>query len=315
MKPIAAPVILCLMVLHINVSAQQAKDSISLLKDMVTKQDDSLIVDKSSSSAIKKSYFQAGLNYESNNVYLGRKDSSILPYLTPALSYYHKSGFYMTSSFGFLVSGPDSRLDEVTVEGGYNFSSGDYDGIFTASKFFYNAQSSNVHAEVSGSVAYENSYDFGWVKPGFTTTLNFGKKTDFAAAFSIEHDFFAFEDALQISPTIVANASTQNYYNQYYKNRRYSVNRNGKIVNRQIKLSGEVLDAAAFKILDYELSLPVTYSSGKCIFIFTPTFAIPVHPAIVNVNYLLTNGTTITRTHTEQIGNSLYWNFEFQFNF
>jgi hypothetical protein len=39
----------------------------------------------------QESYFETGVGYQSNDVYFGRKDSSALPYITPVLSYYHKS--------------------------------------------------------------------------------------------------------------------------------------------------------------------------------------------------------------------------------
>src|SRR5436305_9021637 len=57
---------------------------------------DSIVVDKEELKLIKKSHFDGGISYLNNDVYLGRKDSSLLPYYIPVLSYYHKSGLYFS---------------------------------------------------------------------------------------------------------------------------------------------------------------------------------------------------------------------------
>lgn len=46
----------------------------------------------------KESYFKADLNYLNDLVYLGRRDSIAVPYLTATIGYYHKSGFYLTGA-------------------------------------------------------------------------------------------------------------------------------------------------------------------------------------------------------------------------
>ncbi len=53
---------------------------------------------------MRESHFEAGISYQSNDVYLGRKDSTVLPYIIPAFSYYHLSGLYATVSLGIHCS-------------------------------------------------------------------------------------------------------------------------------------------------------------------------------------------------------------------
>ena len=67
--------------------------------------------DSAKNSKPDKSYFEAGLSYLSNNVYLGRHDSLKIPYLTPSFNYYNKSGFYAGSTLSYITSAGNSRVD------------------------------------------------------------------------------------------------------------------------------------------------------------------------------------------------------------
>ena len=85
-----------------------------------------------------KSYFQVGLKYLSDNVYLGRKDSATISYITPTLGYYNKSGFYITGGISYQPNNGANRIDLATIEAGYDFSIKDkfYGGLY-AGKYFY----------------------------------------------------------------------------------------------------------------------------------------------------------------------------------
>jgi len=255
----------------------------------------------------KKSYLSIGLSYLNDNVYLGRKDSAKIPYITPDIAYYFKSGFYIEGSLSYVNSSSQNRIDAVTFSGGYAFTAGNYSGDATASKFFYSSQSTSVKSEVKSSLAYYNSYNFGFITPTVTATLNFGTKTDIAGQFGLEHSFSALKDKLVITPTLAANASTQNYYSNYYKKRKYTIKRKGKApVPGIANVSGIVENASTFKLLDYEISLPLEYETGKFTFSFTPVYAIPVHPSVVQITTVKENGNSTTRTATEKIANTFF---------
>jgi hypothetical protein len=259
-----------------------------------------------------KSYFQVGASYVNDNVYFGRKDSVALPYLTPTLSYYSKSGFYATTSVGFLTSSSGTRFDMFDAAAGFAFSSGNYDGDFTATKYYYSSQSTSVKSGVIASIEYLSGYDFGFIRPTLLATLNIGTKLDIAATPAIEHSFFLLKDKAEITPTFLLNASTQNYYNDYYKVRRYSAKRITKLAPKGVKsISGEVINADEFKVLDYEVSVPLKYSFGKCQVSFTPVYAIPVHPADVAITTTLNNGTSTTRNGFEKLQNTFFGTLEF----
>jgi hypothetical protein len=297
-------------------SKTEAQDSSSIkIKDTtIIKFTDTLTdkqkeeIQKSLDSLLKpaKSYFQAGISYLSNNVYMGRKDTVSIPYITATAGYYHKSGLYINTSASYLPNANPGRIDLFTIEGGYNFKAGKFEGQANADKFFYSSESNNVKAELKGSLSFFGSYDFGFIKPTITPALNIGNKLDFALTVGLEHTFYADNDALDITPAINANGSTQNYYNSYYKERKFRIKKNGVIVPKA-SISGAVDDAAAFKILDYEFTIPVNYTIKKFTFNFTPVYAVPVHPAMVTITTQVANLAPKIRTGAEKVSNSFFW--------
>ena len=259
-----------------------------------------------SPSTKKKTYLAAELSYMNDNVYLGRKDSARLPYLTLDLGYHFKSGFFIDASVNYLASS-DSRIEAVNFEGGYSFTSRKYSGEATFTKYFYSSKSTNVKSEVKSSLSYFNSYDFGFITPTFTAFLNFGSKTDVGGTLGLEHTFYALDDRFDITPTFTANASTQNYYNNYYKTRRYTIKRKNKPpVTGIANVTGRVENASQFKVLDYEASLPIDYQAGKFTFSANPVYAFPVNPSIVQVTTTRANNTSTTRFNTEKTENTFF---------
>lgn len=264
----------------------------------------------------KHSHFEAELSYVNDNVYLGRKDSVAIPYMSPRIGFFHKSGFFSDLSLGYMTSAGEMRIDMAALDAGYSFETGNYEGTVTATKYWYNSNSTNVKAEMQGSVSYYHSYDFGFIRPSMELSLNMGNKADFAGAFGLSHSFYVLDDNLEFTPTFTANASTQNYYSDYYKKRRYSKPRKGKTpLTGTALVSGEVQNAAAFKFLDYELSLPVSYEAGRFTFSVTPVYAIPVSPEQILVTTRFNNATVSSKMHTEQIENSFFCTFGMLYKF
>jgi len=259
-----------------------------------------------SPAAKKKTYLVAEISYMNDNVYLGRKDSARLPYLTFDLGYHFKSGFFVDASLNYLASS-DSRIEAVNFEGGYSFTSNKYSGEATFSKYFYSSKSTNVKSGVKSSLSYFNSYDFGFITPTFTAFLNFGGKTDVGGTLGLEHTFYALDDRLNITPAFAANGSTQNYYNNYYKTRRYTIKRKNKPPATGVaNITGQVENASQFKLLDYEASLPIDYEAGKFTFSANPVYAFPVNPSIVQVTTTRANNTSTTRFNTEKTENTFF---------
>ncbi|MHA4810814.1 hypothetical protein ACX0G9_22090 [Flavitalea flava] len=258
----------------------------------------------------RHSHFEAELSYVNDNVYLGRKDSVAIPYMSPRIGFFHKGGFFADLALGYMTGSGETRIDMTALDAGYAFEAGNYEGSLTATKYWYNNNSTNVRAEMKGTIGYSNAYDFGFIKPTMELSLNIGNKSDFAGAFGLSHSFYVLNDNLEFTPTFTANASTQNYYSDYYKKRRYSKARKGKTpVTGTALVSGVVQNAAAFKFLDYEFSLPLSYEAGRFTFSVVPVYAIPVNPEQILITTQLTNVTISSKMHTEKIEGSFFCTF------
>lgn len=273
--------------------------------------------DLASNPGAPKSYGKFSSSYLSNSVFNGRKDSVTTPYLTPTIGYYDKSGFYITGALSYLSSAAASRIDLFNIEAGYDFNINKLDGEVTVFKSFYNSSSTNVKSEVSGGVASSFGYDLGFIHPTLLAGINLGKSTDFTAAFSLDHSFYAAEDKLEIVPSFLVNASTQHYYGNYYANRKYAKlkKKNGG-TGIYYDITADLTDASRFKILDYEFSLPINYTVNKFTIGLTPAYALPVNPTIVTVNLKPSNGNnTISKTFNEKLENTFFFTFELSYKF
>lgn len=270
--------------------------------------------DSSKIARSDKTYFETGLTYLSNSVYQGRHDSLKTSYLTPSFSYYHKSGFYANGSLSYLNSAGVSRIDLFEIDAGYSFTAHQLSGEISGEKDFYNSQSKNVKSETKGSVNGTLSYDFGFIKPLLQGGIVFNKTDDYYAALGLEHSFFLADDNFEITPSIVMNASTQNYYSSYYTKRKYAAKRKNQTGPGTI-INGYLPNASEFKIMDYEFSVPIYYSAGKFIFDITPTLADPVNPNIVLLTVTPPSGISVSKARTEKLSNVFFWSAGITYSF
>jgi hypothetical protein len=266
------------------------------------------------SVAKNKSSWQIGISYLSNDVYLGRKDSIVVPYINSSVSYHDKSGFFINGSLSYLPGSDENRIDVVTIEGGYNYTSDNFSAEFSGAKDFYNDQSFAVSSEIKGRMSAFLSYDLGFIEPSLNLGVNFSNSPDLGLGLGLAHTFSFIEDQLVISPAFHVNAGMQNYYSSYYSKRRYSAKRKSRSVSSTITAS--VTNASRFQIMDYEWEVPIEYSLNKKIkFNFTPTLAMPVNPATVTIATKSSRNNTSTQTSMESLSNTYYFSLGFSYTF
>ena len=295
----------------INTSAIQGKanflkDTSALKKDTLKK----VAAAASDSTPPAKSHFQLSVTWESNDVYLGRADSTVLPLITPEISYLFKSGFEIDLSVGFNANAPCLTLNSWTLDGSYTFNPGNYSGTATVSIFNYSPNSGSVNAAQNGNIEYSNYYTLPFIQPSLSLTYTFAApntKADYQVTFALQQEFdFLNNGNLNITPTATMNASTQNYYNSYYKYKRFTIPRHGKPpLPANVSVSGEVLNSGEFQIMDYEFSAPVGFTAGKWSFAYTPTYAVPVNPPDIQLTTKIDNQTFV-KTYKEQLSNQFY---------
>ena len=274
---------------------------------------DSKAQDSTKNKNSDHSYLEAGLTYLSNNVYLGRHDSLTIPYLTPSLTYYNKSGFFAGTSLSYLTSAGNSRIDFVELDAGYAFTINKFSAIASAEKDFYNSESKNVRAETKGSLDGTIAYDFGVVKPILQGGIVFGNNNDYYTALGLDHSFYFDDDNFEITPSVLLNASTQNYYSSYFTKRKFKAKRKNQPGG--VATKAYLPNAANFKIMDYEFSLPIDYAVGKFTFDLTPKVAVPVNPNVAVITVTPASGVSTTRTKTESLSNIFYWSATVSYDF
>lgn len=254
----------------------------------------------SDSTSFKKSYFKFSVSYQSNSVYYGRKDSLVLPYIIPSISYHDKSGFYIQGSLSYLA-GTGAQVDGGSLSAGYESGSrnGKFYSDLYASKYFVSSSSYSVREEVKGELGGSASYNTGPLTLDGGLNLAFSNKTDVALNFDLSHEFeFGDNGRWAITPTALVNAGTQNFYENYFTNRKYSQKRRRR-TNQNPNAVKVIVVHKSFAVLDYELSMPVDYTGHKWGLFFTPTFSVPEN----GFKYSLNNGITY---QTEKLSNSFY---------
>ena len=260
---------------------------------------------KKDSAAPKKSHWVAGLTYQNNDVYLGRRDSVAVPYLSPTFGYHDKSGFFITATASYLLTTGEQRFDAGSIEGGYSHYGDHFSTEITAAKDFFSDQSFAVTSEILGRLSTHFSYDFDFIEPFVDLDANFGDKIDLALGFGAEHSFSIIDDVLEVDPAFHVNLASQNFYNSYYGKRKYNPNR--KKGNSTTSTTAEIANAAKVQLMDYEIESPIEYNWRKKLkFNFTPTFAIPVNPATVTTT-TKTSGGSASQTSTENLSSVFYF--------
>ena len=231
----------------------------------------------STSSSIK-----FGIDYVSNNVFMGRTDTTRTPIIMPSLKYTLKSGIYFSVALDYIPNKKKKKLDGGDIAAGYDFDiTDDLTGAVSYTKLFYSGTSTQIASSVSSTFNINFNYDIGTIiTPSVSADYNVNKtgiNNDIFLNIGLTHDFIAIgvfgqTDIILISPTAAVNTGTENFYDAYltkkqFKNAKRTVAQNALVTQYTTQLS-------QFGLLDYELSVPLEYKTGHFIFQFIPTYAI-----------------------------------------
>lgn len=267
----------------------------------------SVAQEKAKEKSADKKYYKFAINYQSDHIYSGRRDSIQTAYLTPQFGCFTKSGFYINGSLSLLLT--ESRVDLFTLEGGYEFARKHFDGSISVERYFYNAKSYNVEAEIRGSLIVTAGYEFKYLKPTVQADFNIGANADYNLTLGCEHTFYALDDNLMVTPSLFVSASTMNFYNSYFQKRRYAKTRKASK-----EMTANILNGGQFSTREIELSVPLDYSIKKVSLNFTPGYVIPVNPNTVQLKSG-SGGDVSTSTFTEELNNVFYWSVGASFKF
>ena len=254
----------------------------------------------------KTSQVRIGVSYVNDYVYAGRTDSLTSPYLTPYVSYYHRSGFFCKGAISYLTGKSENRIDLVNLMIGYGFYSAGLFGGASTNLLAFNKESYAIQSEVSASANGYLGYDVGLFDLTADVSTLMGKELDIISGLELNKIIHIYKNRFTLNPTFYAIGGTQQYYGEYYTYRSSSAKarfgrRPGGINNGNTEPIIVVNETSSFKILAFEMSLPIHYTANKLKFSFIPQYAIPVNPSTITVNEITTS---------EEIKNRLYFTAE-----
>ena len=258
------------------------------------------------------SYVSIALNYISDAVFMGRKDSITAPYLYPLVTYRHKSGFYASGSFSYLTKSNESRIDLFLVSAGYDFTVKKFSGDFSLTKYFFNKDSYNVISEVEADLTAAISYDFNVINLGLTSSLyvNSGSGSDFFLASEISHDFISSNNKFQISPNAGIYLGSQNFYEEYYMTSRFGNGGRGQGQGSggatETITTVSIEESEKFNLMAIEFSLPMWYVDKQLTVSFLPMFVLPQSEATIIA------GDTLVE---ENLDETFYWMLGLSYTF
>jgi len=261
--------------------------------------------DQAQVESSENSYFDVSVNFISDAVFMGRKDSISAPYLYPSFTYHHKSGFYGSSSFSYLTKSDQSRIDLFLFTAGFDFTANKLFGDFSITKYFFNEESFNVISEVEADLTANLSYDFDFINVSVSASTFFNKNSssDLFLSSELSHDFISNNQQFQISPTAGIYLGSQNFYEEYYVINRLGGDRvsgNGNNTGGSIETvsSVSIQESEKFDVMAIEFSLPMWYTNKNLTFSFLPALVIPQSQANIIVDEELVE---------EDLKETFYW--------
>ena len=253
----------------------------------------------------KTSNVNLRLQYTSDWVYAGRKDSLPVAYLTPSILYTHHSGFYVKGFLSYLTT--EKRTDLWGVGTGFKMNKGKlYWGIGGEIRIF-NDSSYAIQSSVNAMAYTYLGYDLPWIET--TVDLNgfFGETGDILVGLELGKTFFLADNKFSFYPNVYGLLGTQRYYSKYYSYKRTTQSKKlGQVGNILPRVNNYSImeEATEFKLLSVDLGIAFRYRLNNITFHFLPSYAIPFNAATFNTDNAISK---------ENLKNTFYYNLGINF--
>jgi len=162
---------------------------------------------------------RVGLQFKNDYYYMGRADSAKAPYLTPSITYFHKSGLFISGYLSYLTAPEQNRIDLITLAAGYDYYTEKIATGISVNQYFFSDLSYSVQAEMSTYLSAYFGYDFKVFMLVADASMGVSSNLDFFLGGELSRSFYFFNDKLRITPSLYTNFGTQHYYNEYYSQR------------------------------------------------------------------------------------------------
>jgi hypothetical protein len=231
-----------------------------------------------------KTEWDVTLDYYTRSVFLGRTDSAGSGYYMPSITVNLKSGFFFSLAPTLFQQNTVNAYGGLSLIAGYDKSLSDnFDLDIQLIKNFYPALSrrvnSNVTFEGEAALDYINDIVTSEISPQLLINKSsFDNRPDYVFTLTESHPFYFYallslNDSLSITPSAAASAGTQNFYVSYVNTKNLAEHPKEEEALKKVATKAEKVASEA-KILDYELSVPVSYYLGHLIVTITPLYSI-----------------------------------------
>ena len=241
-------------------------------------------------TVIRKQSATIGVSYGSDLQFFGRTGPITYPFVSTDAIYNFKNGIFLYGS-GVKVLGYDPFFAEIDLGGGYVYNiTKQLTGSASYTRFLFDKDAAQVIKSASSNdIDWNNSYNWGFAKSGVILDYLFGKASDafvtlntskyFESKFSIFDD----KDYVTIAPAIAAIFGTQNFVQRYAVDHDYRNDENNLFYSNP-NIPQMAHNNGLFKLLDYNIKIPIAYNRPHYTFEFSYKYSIPL-----NVEGLLMN--------------------------
>jgi hypothetical protein len=231
-----------------------------------------------------KTEWDVTLDYYTKSVFLGRTDTIGSGFYIPAFAVNLKSGLFFSLDFTLFQQNTVKPYGGLSLTAGYDKNLSDNFAIdIQLIKNSYPSTSTRINStvtfEAEGALDYINNIVTSEISPQLLINKSpLDNTPDYVFTLTESHPFYiyaglSYKDSLSITPSASVSAGTQNFYFGFVNIELLAEHPKEeaaikKAANKLAKVASEA------KILDYELSLPVSYYLGHLIVTITPLYSI-----------------------------------------
>lgn len=248
----------------------------------------------------EKSKVEIGIGFGNNPAYGGKSTDpfrplTMKPFLSPNLTYNHKSGWYVSAYAYYLFNATRNPWFEMDLNTGYDYTKRDIMTGVSYTRYFFKDSSDVPPTPVKNELYAYFVYRRWWLEPGVSVDMGWGKDelvsdapgrrretisgNDFNVTANIRHSFMYMDvlmrdDAVLFMPVFSFTAGTANYYSnlktfQFVSRSKLIQKRN----RRRIRQNEEIVsDKTGFQPRAVDLSLHASYVSGP--FTVSPSYTV-----------------------------------------
>lgn len=225
---------------------------------------------------VKKGWWTVGAEVANNSSFFGRNTAVRYPYAAASLTYVHRTGFW-ASVTSYKLFDTESYVDETDLSVGYTTKIRDLVEVnLSYSRFIFGENTPLVKAATSNAASAKAALDWGILYTGFTTSYIFGESHDIFTVlensrFIPLNPLWKGKHVIGLDPKVSVTAGTQRFYETHTTTTPGKPGKGGPLggillppgagTGPTTTTSTEVV--SKFKVLNYELKLPVVMYWGN----------------------------------------------------